>query len=391
MDAKTFAAMLTDKKMTDLKKMQHKYSVSDVSEFVSILQQSFFTPLPLLDFNGNPLVYLESVTQVSMKPSKILLTRRPDSGNYSFKAMTDEIQASLAIENIETSRESIRRILKGYAPENKNENRLYGMKKGLDFISDPVNKITEKNIHRLYMMTVGDFLEAQNRLPEGNFYRHDAVYIIGDRIEHQGLAADKLPEYMGRLVAFIQIADTMHDLLKAVAIHFYLAYLHPYFDGNGRMARLLHLWYLVQQGYSATLFIPFSNHIDASRKKYYQAYTQTEANARISGVVDITPFLNYFIEAVYHQFTPITTSQKESLAGYEKALADGVITEKEKALFSFVLTAYGNDEFSTKQLEKDFGDAAYATIRSFVLKFTGMELLMVRKYGNRNKYRIGQP
>ena len=108
-------------------------------------------------------------------------------------------------------------------------------------------------------------------------------------------------------------------------------------------------------------------------------------------MVDITPFLNYFIEAVYHQFTPITTSQKESLAGYEKALADGVITEKEKALFNFVLTAYGNDEFSTKQLEKDFGDAAYATIRSFVLKFTGMELLAVRKYGNRNKYRIGQP
>ena len=39
----------------------------------------------------------------------------------------------------------------------------------------------------------------------------------------------------------------MNDLLKAALIHFCLAYLHPWFDGNGRMARLIHLWYLVQQ------------------------------------------------------------------------------------------------------------------------------------------------
>ena len=52
---------------------------------------------------------------------------------------------------------------------------------------------------------------------------------------------------MGELVRFIHEDSDSNDLLKAALIHFYIAYLHPYFDGNGRMARLMHLWYLVQQ------------------------------------------------------------------------------------------------------------------------------------------------
>ena len=44
---------------------------------------------------------------------------------------------------------------------------------------------------------------------------------------------------------------------------------------------------------------------------------------------------------------------------------------------------YGDAEFSTKQLEKDFGDAAYATIRSFVLKFEKLGLIKSTQYGNR--------
>lgn len=41
---------------------------------------------------------------------------------------------------------------------------------------------------------------------------------------------------------------------------------------------------------------------------------------------------------------------------------------------------YGDAEFSTKQLEKDFGDAAYATIRSFVLKFEKLGLITVQRF-----------
>ena len=54
-------------------------------------------------------------------------------------------------------------------------------------------------------------------------------------------------------------------------------------------------------------------------------------------------------------------------------MSHGQVTEKEKALWEFVLSAYGDAEFSTKQLEKSFGNDAYATIHSFVLKFEKLD------------------
>lgn len=50
----------------------------------------------------------------------------------------------------------------------------------------------------------------------------------------------------------------------------------------------------------------------------------------------------------------------------------------------------GSGEFSTKQLKKDFGNAAYATIRSFALKFEDIGLLTSQKYGNRVKYMVAR-
>lgn len=389
MDAKQFAKMLFDKSIINLKKMQYKYSAKDVTEFLVLLKNAIYKSLSVRDFSGNDLVYLENIAQVRMSTVKLLLTPQSNAGNYGIKAMEDEIHSTFTIENIDSSRDSIRRILSGYAPANDSENHIYGMKKGLEFISERDNKITEENIRKLYQITVDDFLEEGEKLLHSNLYRHDSVYVVGGKVEHEGLPYQKLPEYMKELVAFINAESKMSDLLKAAAIHFNIAYLHPYFDGNGRISRLVHLWYLVQQGYSATLFIPFSSYINKSRKGYYDAYTLTEQNAKISGVLDITPFLVYFIENVYNKLST-TTPKHDTLKIFRKALSEGKITEKEKDLWNFVLSAYGDGEFSTKQLEKDFGNAAYATIRGFVLKFEELGLLIGQKYGNKVKYKISE-
>lgn len=387
MDASLFTKMLSDKSVTDLKKLGYKYPQADMKEFVELLGTGFYKTLPLKDFNNGNLVYLESVTQVRLSAAKVLLTTQASTQFYGVKAMEEEIISTFTIEQIDTSRDSVRKILSGYAPSNESENRIYGMKKGLEFISDPQNKISEETIYQLYELTIGAFLPEEDRLLPGNKYRHDSVYIVGDKVEHTGLPWQKLPDYMGSLVSFIDDESSMNDLLKAALIHFYIAYLHPWFDGNGRMARLIHLWYLVQQGYSSALFVPLSEYVEKTRKGYYDAYTLAEQNAQISGVMDATPFLVYFIENVYHKLgsalpAPSTTDT------FKKALEQGSVTEKEQALWHFVLSAYGDGEFSTKQLEKDFGNAAYATIRSFVLKFEKLGLLRSSKYGNRIKYQV---
>ena len=387
MEAALFAKMLSDPSILDLKKLGYKYPQTDMQEFVGLLKAGFYRELPLRDFDGKPMVWLESVAQVSLSAVRVLMTPHQGTRQYGAKAMEEEILATFQIEQINTTRESVRRILAGSAPVNESEQRVYGMKKGLDFIADPAHRITEENLFQLYQMAVGDFLTEENRLPAGQYYRQDTVYIVGSKLEHTGLPWQKLPAYMAELIAFAG-QDTGHnDLLKAAMLHFDLAYLHPYFDGNGRMARLLHLWYLVQCGYSSALFVPLSRYIEESRARYYKAYSRVEQNQVLSGMLDLTPFLVYFAESVYRRLGE-GQPQPQTLQAFDEVLNRGEVTEKERDLWQFVLSAYGDEEFSTKRLEKDFGNAAYATIRSFVQKFERLGLLTSQKYGNRVKYRL---
>lgn len=387
MEAALFARMLSDPGILDLKKMVYKYGASDLQEFLALLKQDFYQALPLHDFEGNQMVCLDSVVRVSLTAARVLLTPQQSARLYGAKAMEEEIVSTFRIEQIDTSRESVRRILSGQAPKNDEEHRIYGMKLGLEFIADVSHTITEENLFRLYQMTIGDFLPEEDRLLPGNLYRHDSVYIVGGKVEHTGLPWQRLPAYMAELVAFAAEKAAQNDLVKAAILHFALAYLHPYFDGNGRMARLLHLWYLVQRGYSSALFVPMSRFIEESRSRYYKAYTLVEQNQQISGMLDVTPFLTYFAESVYSRLGE-GQPQPRTLQAFDEALRQGKVTEKERALWQFVLTAYGDEEFSTKRLEKDFGDAAYATIRGFVLKFEDLGLLISVHYGNRVKYRV---
>ena len=141
------------------------------------------------------------------------------------------------------------------------------------------------------------------------------------------------------------------------------------------------------KGYESTLFVPFSSYVEKSRRKYYDVYTLVEENYRLSGVIDITPFLIYFTQNVYEKMTGDTV-KANTLEKYNSALSSGEITEKEAKLWQFVLSTYAGDPFTTKQLEKDFGDVAFATVRTFVLKFTDLGLLNAQKMKNKVLYSV---
>ena len=388
MDGAKFAKMLSDKHLFELDRMEYKYSVSSVKEFIGLLRQNLAQPLPLADFSSDELFYLPNLAQISTNGMKQLLSVPASNQSFGLQAMTEEIHATFQIESIRSSRNSIRHILNGYAPRNEEESRIYGMKRGLDFIADHQNAITEENLHQLYQISSGDYLPDEDRLLPDHFYRHDHVYVVGGEESREGLPAQQLPDAMKRLVDFTNAKDGINELHKAAILHFAFAYYHPYFDGNGRTARLLHLWYLVQQGYPAALFTPFSRYIAESKAAYYKAYDRVEKNALISGYTDVTPFLSYFCNEVYNRLQVDVIPPQADLQVYQTALANGKITEKERLLWEYVLSAYGTEEFTTKQLEKDFRNAAYATIRTFVMKFHEMGLLAARKAGNRVYYKV---
>ncbi len=384
MDISRFADMISDKQFSNFKKLNYKYP-NDFSDFISILQDSYYETLPLKDTDGKSLVYLPICTGIHLDTVKLLYTAQ--TAAYGTKALEEEIMATSAIEQIDFSRDSVRNILKGCAPKTEEEDRIYGLKKGFDFISKRENKITEENLYALYQMVIGNYLPEENQLLPGRYYRHAPVYIMSNKVEHSGISHEKLPDYMQNLIKFANAKDDMNDLLKAGVLHFYLSYVHPYFDGNGRMARLVHMWYLIQQGYESTLFVPLSGFIEKSRKKYYDAYTLTEENRAYADCLDVTPFLLYLIQNVYDKLKK-SSATEDTLAQYKTALTAGEITQKEEKLWQFVLSAYAADPFTTKQLERDFGDAAYATIRSFVLKFTELSLLEAQPRRNKVLYRV---
>jgi len=389
MDFQVFLQMINDKNALNYPKLKYKYGSDNLKEYVSVLSGNVFEPISLIDFNGKQIVYSPTQIKIISQIAKALM-QSYSGEKYGMAAMEDEIIATLSIEKIDTQRESVRRILEGFAPNSADDEKAYGIKCGLDFISNSSHKITEENLRELYELTVNHFLESEDRLPADLNYRNDSVYVVNSvgKNVHSGIHHKKLPSYVLDLISFIyDDSDKMDQILKSAVIHYYFAYLHPYFDGNGRIARLLQLWYLIQKGYGATLFIPFSAYVNENRTGYYKAFKTISENNEISGITDVTPFLYFFAENVFSRFAE-NRKTEDTLSDFKKFLSDGLITKKEEELFYFILSNYGSAEFSTKLLEKDYRDVAYATVRTFVLKLEKLGLLQSQKYGVRVRYKV---
>lgn len=391
MEAEQYITMLQDKHFLNLKKMEYKYGKESVQEMLDLLEIQAANNLPLSDFAGQQNFYCLTPYTHSSSGAASALMRHSGNTTYGVQALTDEIVSTLSIEQIHTSRESVRTILTGKAPASTAEDHIWGMKKGFDFIADKKNSINAETVRALYELVVNPYLaDKADCLSADQFYREGPVAIVNEtkgKIVHSGAPAGRIPAMMQELFDFLNQYTEMDDLAKAAVLHFYVAYIHPYYDGNGRMTRMLHLWYLLQKGYSAALFLPFSSIIQDTKKGYYKAFDLINSNHEITGKYDISPFLAYFNETVYAQIKTAPTCN-DGLEEFQQLLKNGEITAKEKELFYFVLSHYGKEEFSTKQLERDFANCAYATIRSFVLKLSKAGILEEHIYGNRKKYSL---
>jgi hypothetical protein len=83
------------------------------------------------------------------------------------------------------------------------------------------------------------------------------------------------------------------DLLRALLAHLYLAWIHPFGDGNGRTARLLEFHLLVSAGVPSPAAHLFSNHYNQTRAEYYR---QLDRASRSGG--DVVPFLLYGLQGL---------------------------------------------------------------------------------------------
>jgi len=93
--------------------------------------------------------------------------------------------------------------------------------------------------------------------------------------------AAQLEERLERLCAFANERDSgpfIHPVVRAILLHFWLAYEHPYVDGNGRTARALFYWYLLRSGYWLMEYLSISAGLVRAYAQYARAFLYTETD-----------------------------------------------------------------------------------------------------------------
>jgi Fic family protein len=155
-------------------------------------------------------------------------------------------------------------------------------------------------------------LEHEDDVLPGEFRQHSVavggVY-RGAPAEDVGYLMDRLcdwlndPEFNRQLVEFLGASGAA--IVKAVVAHVYIAWIHPFGDGNGRTARLLEFAILEGQGIPSASAHLLSNHYNLTREMYYRALAESSRNGG-----DLRPFVVYalrgFVDGLREQIKRIT-------------------------------------------------------------------------------------
>jgi Fic family protein len=108
---------------------------------------------------------------------------------------------------------------------------------------------------------------------------------------HEPPPAEQLPARLERLCAFANgNSDTgyLPPVVRAILVHFMLAYDHPFVDGNGRTARLLFYWSMLSQDYWLAEFLPISRLLKKAPMQYARSFLHSEQDDG-----DLTYFVLY--------------------------------------------------------------------------------------------------
>lgn len=98
-------------------------------------------------------------------------------------------------------------------------------------------------------------------------------------------------------------------LIRAFALHYHFAAMHPFGDGNGRTARALEALMLQRAGLREALFIPMSNYYHDNKDAYLAALADVRGNDH-----DLTPFLVFALKGLEQQATRVTQSIRKAVS-----------------------------------------------------------------------------
>jgi Fic family protein len=204
-------------------------------------------------------------------------------------------------------RERDQQEVRGYYAALDEVERLAGSKTGLK----------EKNVQSLHALVMGGGKARTKPTP----YRDEQNVIRDSRtsgIVYMPPEAKFVAELMAQMVAWINTMDGLPVPLKAAIAHYQYATIHPYYDGNGRTARLLTTLILHLGGYGLKGLYALEEYYARDLKAYYDALTIGPSHNYHLGraEADITGWIAYFIEGMATSFEKVhAQAKRESQTG----------------------------------------------------------------------------
>lgn len=175
----------------------------------------------------------------------------------------------------------------------------------------------------------------------------------------------------------------LHPVLRSILLHFWLAYDHPFVDGNGRTARALFYWSMARHKYWLTEFLSISSVILRSRGDYERAYLYSETDHG-----DLTYFLLYHLEVLKRAMTELTKKLERKARGIRQAEAQiagmAEMNHRQRALVSHALR-HPHAEYTVTSHQRSHG-VVTQTARNDLEALVTRGLLNSRYRGKKRVY-----
>lgn len=232
------------------------------------------------------------------------------------------VAATTAIEGNTLSEAEVLRAIEGKLQVPPSQQYL---KQEVDNIISACNRISEQlmsgtlprlstTLIKQYNHLVLDKLPPEEGTIPGEIRQHSVVVgqvYRGAPAEDCELLLDRLSGWLnGRDFIPPKDREIVYAIIKAVVAHLYLAWIHPFGNGNGRTARLLELHILLAAGVSSPTAHLLSNHYNLTRAEYYR---QLDYASKSGG--DILPFLEYavggFVDGLRSQLKEVWQQQQD--------------------------------------------------------------------------------
>lgn len=267
---------------------------------IKILERgSSMRRLRLLDKDGVPFKYslpdllLRSLHRVDQRcggevaMDEVVTTDRQARDRYLVNSLMEEAIRSSQLEGATTSRAVAKELLRsGREPRDRSERMILNNYRALQFMRNEMGGALTPaavlELHRIVTEGTLDEPNAAGRLQEPSEKRV-AVWDRDDgRRIHVPPPAKELPKRLQRLCDFANEGEGnrlfVHPVIRAILLHFCLAYDHPFVDGNGRTARILFFWSMREQGYWLVEYLPISRIIREAPAQYERAFLETETD-----------------------------------------------------------------------------------------------------------------